>query len=70
MAETLAHGYASDSTQGELSNEYQHDRGLDGSQKSLHPCALDKKSLSIGGVNYTVSIFQTILSASLSPNFI
>ena len=26
MAETLAHGYTSDSTQQELSNEYQHDR--------------------------------------------
>ena len=26
MTETLAHGYSSDSTQRELSNEYQHDR--------------------------------------------
>ena len=26
MAETLAHGYSSESTQLELSNEYQHDR--------------------------------------------
>ena len=26
MAETLAHGYSSESTQQELSNEYQHDR--------------------------------------------
>ena len=26
MTETLAHGYLSDSTQRELSNEYQHDR--------------------------------------------
>ena len=25
MTETLAHGYSSDSTQQELSNEYQHD---------------------------------------------
>ena len=25
MAETLAHGYSSESTQQELSNEYQHD---------------------------------------------
>ena len=26
MTETLAHGYSSESTQQELSNEYQHDR--------------------------------------------
>ena len=26
MIETLANGYSSESTQGELSNEYQHDR--------------------------------------------
>ena len=26
MSETLAHGYSSESTQGELSNEYQHHR--------------------------------------------
>ena len=26
MTETLAHGYSSESTQWELSNEYQHDR--------------------------------------------
>ena len=26
ITETLAHGYASESTQQELSNEYQHDR--------------------------------------------
>ena len=26
MTETLAHGYSSDSTQQQLSNEYQHDR--------------------------------------------
>ena len=26
MAETLAHGYSSESTQRELSNKYQHDR--------------------------------------------
>ena len=28
MAETLAYGYSSESTQRELSNEYQHDRVL------------------------------------------
>ena len=26
MTETLANGYSSESSQGELSNEYQHDR--------------------------------------------
>ena len=35
MSETLAHGYSSESTQRELSNEYHHDRVLDGFQKSF-----------------------------------
>ena len=35
------------SYQRELSNEYQHDRVLDGFQKSLRPCALDESSVSI-----------------------
>ena len=48
MTETLAYGYSSESTNRELSNEYQ---GLDGFQKSLHSCALDGSSLSIGRVN-------------------
>ena len=43
MTETLAHGYLSENAQQELSNEYQ--------QKSLHSCALDENSLSIGRVN-------------------
>ena len=47
---TLANGHSSESTQRELSNEYQHDRVLDGFQKSLRPCSLDKSSLSIGRV--------------------
>ena len=50
MTETLAHGYSSESTQPELSNEYQHDRVKMVFQKSLHPCALGKSSLSIGRV--------------------
>ena len=48
MTETLAHGYSSESTQQELSNEYQHDRVF---SKSLPSCALDERSLSIGRVN-------------------
>ena len=35
MAETLAHGYSSESTQQELSNEYQHDTGVDVFSKNL-----------------------------------
>ena len=35
MTETLAYGYSSESTQQVLSNEYQHDRVLDGFQKTL-----------------------------------
>ena len=55
MTETLAHGYSSESAQLELSNEYQHDRGLDGFQKSLHPCAFEECSLSIKRVKMPVS---------------
>ena len=51
MTETLEHGYSSESTQRELSNEYQHDRGLDSFQKSLPSCAFDESSLSVGRVN-------------------
>ena len=51
MTETLAHGYSSESTPRELFNEYQHDRVLDGVQKSLHPCALDVSIISIGRVD-------------------
>ena len=43
MTETLSHGYSSESTQQELSNVI----GLDGFQKSLCPCVLDKSSFSI-----------------------
>ena len=54
MTETLAQGYSSESTQRELSCEYQHDRVLDFFQKkTLRSCALDiSKSLSIGRVNH------------------
>ena len=34
-------GYSSESTQQELSNEYQHDRVLDDFQNSLRPSAVD-----------------------------
>ena len=46
MTETLAYGYSSESTQVELSNEYQHDM-VKMVFKSLRPCALDESSLSI-----------------------
>ena len=43
MTKTLAYGYSSESSQWELSNEYQHD-----SPEPLRHCALDENSLSIG----------------------
>ena len=49
MTEILAYGYSSESTQRELSNEYQHDR-VWVFFKYLRPCAFDKSSLSIGRV--------------------
>ena len=45
MIETLVHGYPSESTQRELSNEHQHDRVK---VFFVHPCTLDTNSLSIG----------------------
>ena len=51
MTETLANGYSSESTQRELSNEYQLDRVSMVFKKSLHSCASDKSSLRIGRVN-------------------
>ena len=50
MTENLAHRYSSESTQRELSNEYQHDRVWGFYQKPVRPFALDKSSLSIGRV--------------------
>ena len=48
--ETLANGYSSESTQLELSNEYQHDRVKMILKIFLRPCDLEEKSLSIGRV--------------------
>ena len=31
--------------------------GLDGSKKSLHPCALDESSLSIGRVKVNICLY-------------
>ena len=63
MTETLAHGYLPESTLRELSNEYQHNRvSKDGFQKSLHPCALDESSLSIGRVYYVGGMNHLIKS--------
>ena len=57
MTETLANGYSFERTQQELSNEYQYDRVSMVFKKSLHPCALDETSHSIGGVNLQSSFF-------------
>ena len=48
MTETLGNWYSSESTRRELSNEYQFDRVKMIFKKSLHLCALDDISLSIG----------------------
>ena len=59
MTETLANGYSSESTQRELSNEYQHDRVSMVFRKSLHICAVDESSLSIERVNSFPSSIHT-----------
>ena len=53
MIENLARWYSSESTQLELSNEYQLDR-VSTFSKYLHPCALDESSLSIGRVKQNI----------------
>ena len=52
IIETLANGYLSESTQRELSNEYQHDRVQMVISKILRLCALAESSLSIGRVKH------------------
>ena len=49
MTETLAHEYSSESTQQEISNEYQHDT-VKKFFKNLCTCASDESTLSIGKV--------------------
>ena len=66
MTETLAYGYSYESTQRELSNEYQDDRVLDGFQKYLHLCALDERSLSIGRVRVSGKHPHSDLASSVS----
>ena len=58
MAETLANGYSSESTQQGISNGYQHDNF----QEVLRPCALDESRLSIGRVKDNTSINSPINS--------
>ena len=48
MTKTLAHGYLSESTQWELSHEYQHDRVWTGFKNLCILCALDESNLSNG----------------------
>ena len=54
MTETLAYGYSYENTQSYSVNTNM--TGLDGFQKSLHPCALDESSISIGRVNMILSV--------------
>ena len=56
MTETLAHGYSSESTPRELSNEYQYDRvSMIFKNLCINPSALDESSLSIVRVNWQPS---------------
>ena len=50
----MENGYLSESTQRELSNEYQHDMVWMVFKKSLHSGALNQSSLSIGKVNASI----------------
>ena len=67
MIETLAHGYSSERTQRELSNEYHHD-SLNGFQTSLHPCAVDKVASALKGLTYVHQEFPHSLMTSNSTH--
>ena len=54
MIKALANGYSSESTQHELSNEYQYDRISMVFKNTLLPYYLDESSLNIGRVNVGV----------------
>ena len=56
MSETLANGYSSESTRGELSNEYQHDRVKMTFIPFLLFGALDESNLSIRSVKWYCTI--------------
>ena len=69
IAETLAHGYSSESTQQELSNEYQ--QCLDVFHKSLRPCTLDESSLSFRKVKAVIlQVFASFLLATFATGSI
>ena len=53
MTETLAHGYSSESTQRELSNEYQHDRVLIVFKKICVLVLLTKLASALEGLSST-----------------
>ena len=73
MTETLAHGYSSENTQRELSNEYQHDRFWMFFKKSVHSFSLEESSLNISMSNLRVVkelimvITGTVISEQHSP---
>ena len=67
MTETLAHGYSSQSTWHELSNEYPHDSVSMVFKNLFRLCALDKSSLSIRRVELLLcyrDMFECVRSFS------
>ena len=60
MTVTLAHEYSSESTQRELSNEYQHGMVSMILKNRLRPCALDESSLRIGRVKKFLQVHYYI----------
>ena len=70
ITETLANGYSSESTQQELSNEYQNNRVLMVFKNLLSSCALEESSLSIGRVNLARSSPCEVLSCTQYPDLL
>ena len=60
MTETLVHGYSSEITLWELSNECQHDRFFYGFQTFLRPGSLDESRLSIGRVKMISNVWISL----------
>ena len=68
MTETLAHGYSSESTQQELSNEYQHDRVSMVSKNLCNHVLWAKVAWPLEGLKHWLTIEQEV-SGDQAPWF-
>ena len=65
MTETLANGYSSESTQRELSNEYQHDRILMDIRNLCVIVLLTKVASALEGLSRFIGVFDELFTVML-----